>query len=452
MAIVPQKNLFSWENIESSSDLDRLDLVLRWIPDEELMKELERDRGKGRDDYPVRAVWNSILAGIVFQHPSVASLRRELCRNGELRELCGFDPVRGSRGVPPDWVYTRFLKSVFGHSAEIDKMFDRLVEELSVHLPGLGKNLAVDGKAISSAGKPSVKGADGRRETDGNWGAKTYRGEHKDGTVWEKVKWWFGFKLHLLVDADYELPLGFDITRASESDTERMLPLLERLKERHPEILETAEHLCGDKGYDSEENCRVLYDDYGIKPIIDIRHAWKDGENSRPLYPDRADNIVYDQDGSIFCVAQSRDDVRETEIREMAYCGLEKDRGTLKYRCPAAAYDLECPERADCGGSDYGRVVRVPMELDRRLFVPLPRESYKWERIHKKRTAVERVNSRLDVSFGFERHFIRGLKKMKLRVGLALIVMLSMALGSIKEGRKERMRSLVWKVKPPKAA
>ncbi len=74
MAIVPQKNLFSWENIESSSDLDRLDLVLRWLPDEELMKELERDRGKGRDDYPVRWVWNSILAGIVFQHPSIVPL------------------------------------------------------------------------------------------------------------------------------------------------------------------------------------------------------------------------------------------------------------------------------------------------------------------------------------------------------------------------------------------
>ena len=67
MAIVPQKNLFSWEHIESSSDLDRLDLVLSSIPDEELMKELERDRGKGRDDYPVRGVWNTILAGIVFQ-------------------------------------------------------------------------------------------------------------------------------------------------------------------------------------------------------------------------------------------------------------------------------------------------------------------------------------------------------------------------------------------------
>ena len=61
-------------------------------------------------------------------------------------------------------------------------------------------------------------------------------------------------------------------------------------------------------------------------------------------------------------------------------------------------------------------------------------------------TAVERVNSRLDVSFGFELHTIRGRAKMKLRVGIALLVMLAMAVGSIKSGQKETMRSLVKKV------
>ena len=48
-----------------------------------------------------------------------------------------------------------------------------------------------------------------------------------------------------------------------------------------------------------------------------------------------------------------------------------------------------------------------------------------------------------DVSFGFERHFIRGQAKMRLRVGLALVVMLAMALGRVKEKQKEKMRSLV---------
>jgi len=56
---------------------------------------------------------------------------------------------------------------------------------------------------------------------------------------------------------------------------------------------------------------------------------------------------------------------------------------------------------------------------------------------------VERVNSRLDVSFGFEQHFIRGHRKMKLRVGLALMVMLAMALGRVREKQKISIRSLV---------
>ena len=91
MAIIPQKQLFSWTEIENLGDLSRLQLELDYLPDEPLMRRLESQRGKGRDEYPVRAVWNSILAGIVFQHNSIESLRRELKRNDRLRWLCGFD-------------------------------------------------------------------------------------------------------------------------------------------------------------------------------------------------------------------------------------------------------------------------------------------------------------------------------------------------------------------------
>ena len=57
--------------------------------------------------------------------------------------------------------------------------------------------------------------------------------------------------------------------------------------------------------------------------------------------------------------------------------------------------------------------------------------------------AVERVNSRLDTSFHFEVHYIRSQKKMELRVGLAPLVMLALAVGHIQAGEKEKMRSLV---------
>jgi hypothetical protein len=51
---------------------------------------------------------------------------------------------------------------------------------------------------------------------------------------------------------------------------------------------------------------------------------------------------------------------------------------------------------------------RIRMDGDRRRFTPIARPSYKWERLYQKRTSFERVNSRLDVSYGFERHTIRG--------------------------------------------
>jgi len=86
-AIIPQMNLFAWNEIQTLGDLERLRLVLDYMPDEALMRTLERRLSKGRDDDPVRAVWNSILAGTLFQHDTVEKLRRELMRNGQLREM-----------------------------------------------------------------------------------------------------------------------------------------------------------------------------------------------------------------------------------------------------------------------------------------------------------------------------------------------------------------------------
>ena len=65
MANIIQKKLFGWKEIEELGDLERLKLVLKYLPDEELMVEMEKERKKGRDEYPVRAVWNSILAGVI---------------------------------------------------------------------------------------------------------------------------------------------------------------------------------------------------------------------------------------------------------------------------------------------------------------------------------------------------------------------------------------------------
>jgi hypothetical protein len=110
-------------------------------------------------------------------------------------------------------------------------------------------------------------------------------------------------------------------------------------------------------------------------------------------------NVVYNFEGTVSCVCM------KTGIeRPMAYGGFEKDR---------------------------------------RVFTPVARSTYKWERLYDIRTAVERVNSRIDNVFGFERHFIRGQRKMLVRVSLALIVMLAMACGRVKQNKPELLRSLL---------
>lgn len=433
MAIIPQKKLFGWEEIEELGDLERLRLVLEYMPDEELMRQLEKERGNGRDDYPVRAMWNSVLAGIVYQHDNIEKLRRELGRNGQLRQMCGFK----IKNVPPSWVYTRFLKKLIKHKKQIEEIFDDLVEQIKELLPELGKHLAMDSKAISSFAKRQNKNQeeDGRRDTDADYGKKEYRGQNKDGSTWEKIVKWFGYKLHLIVDATYELPIAYKISKASAADITEGHALVEQLNKRHPEIIKEAETLTADKGYDDTKLIKKCWDQYRMKPVIDIRNMWKDGEETHLL--EGKNNVVYNYKGNVYCICP-----QSNKQKEMASGGFEKERNTLKKLCPAIQYGIECPGGEDC---KIKQGIRIPLETDRRIFTPIDRASYKWKREYNKRTSVERVNSRLDVSYGFELHTIRGKGKMELRSGLALCVMLAMAVGRIKEKQEKKIRSLVAK-------
>ncbi len=446
MAIVPQGNLFSWKEIEAASDLVRLEMVLSVIPDEPFMRLLEERRGRGRNDDPVRAMWNALIAGIVFQHRSAASLIRELRRNREMADRCGFDPVKGLEGIPSEDAFGRFLARVVELREHVLAMFEAVVRELARAIPDLGTPLAMDSKALPSFGKP-VKDPkkrarpDGRRDTDGTHGKKEYRGVREDGTMWTKVVTWYGYKVHLVVDSRHEMPLHFSVSDASRHDLPAGRDLMRSYRERLPEVASRAKEMAADRGYDSGEFNAELYDEYGIRPVIQTRRMWKE-EATRALFQSKADTILYDEMGRVSCECPW-----SGEVREMSFSGFEKERKTLKYRCPAAAYDLDCAGRRMCERGHrvgpFGRVVRVPLDLDRRIFTPTARSSYKWTDSYALRTAVERVFSRLDRVFCFEDHTIRGRAKMETRVGLAFLVQVCMALGRIRLGPLEALRSMV---------
>lgn len=435
MAILPQSNLFGWEDVEDLGDLVRLRLVLEYLPDEPLMQALERRRAHGRNEYPVRAVWNSLLAGIVFGHETIESLRRELQRNGQLRQLCGFEPLMGARAVPGSHVYSRFLVSLIEHRGLVKQMHERLVCEYGRLHPDFGQTVAVDGKAISSYAKGERKEhcADRRGEHDARWGVHEYSGTDNAGKAWSTVKRWFGFTVHLMVDAGAELPIDFALTDAARNEMPVARMLVDSVASDYPWLIDRCEYLCGDRGLDDGKLVGELYDTHQIKPIIDIRNCWKDADKTKVV--PNTENVIYDYRGTVQCVCPSNG-----TVRDMAYGGFERDRNTLKYRCPARHYGYWCAGGKRC---PISHSIRIPLSVDRRVFTPLARSSYRWAQVYKRRTSVERVFSRLDVSYGFEHHTMRGLQKIETRLSLVFCIMLAIAVARTREQRPHLARSLL---------
>ena len=236
----------------------------------------------------------------------------------------------------------------------------------------------------------------------------------------------FGYLLHLVVDATYEVPLAFEVTKASRAEQPQAQRLLDQMQDRHPQLLERCHRLSADKGYDDHKPINRLWGQHRIKPIIAIRNCWRDvdaaddnGQVTRVVSGQH--NVIYTCDGDVSCMCP-----HTGEVHRMAYGGFERDRETLKYRCPARYSGITCQRIEQCPVSD---AVRIRLAEDRRVFTPVARSSYRWQDYYDQRSAVERVNSRLAGSFGFERPGIRGLAKMHLRVTMAMTIMLAMALG-----------------------
>ena len=93
-------------------------------------------------------------------------LPRKLSRNAKLREMCGFNPILGANSVPSKSAYNRFITKLVIHEPLVREMFDCLVKDLVVLFPNFGTNLAGDGKAVHSFGKPSKKANGDKRHEE----------------------------------------------------------------------------------------------------------------------------------------------------------------------------------------------------------------------------------------------------------------------------------------------
>jgi len=392
--IIPQYTFADYGEIEILGDLERFRLALHGMDDEALMQKLEVKRYRGRNDYPIRVMWNLIIAMKVFGHRTVGSSRRELAYNSQLRKICGLDDfARRKHIVPPGRVFTGFLKLLADEQAEIDRMFEDTVLELMEKLPEFGKGAAGD-----------------RAERDAKWGVKEHHYNDKNGKAQVKKEYHFGFKTHIICDVKTELPMGYNVLTANSDEKKAMMELLGKLP---CQITNRMDNIMLDRGYDSTEMIRTTKG-LGIIPIVDIRNCWHDGDATKQY---KETDMVYDYRGNVYMVGE------KGEQRRMHYEGYDRQKNCLRY-------------------SYKGKVHRIYISYDERVFLPVARDSKKYSRLYKMRTSVERLNGRLDRDYMFEDHCIRDLKKMKLMVSLTLLTMNAMALGKIEQGTTEHLVAL----------
>jgi hypothetical protein len=226
-------------------------------------------------------------------------------------------------------------------------------------------------------------------DADAKWGHKT------------KEYAFFGYKVHLIVDAKSQLPLDVMVTPGNESDSPYAIPLLKGTKEKHPDY-----HIntnASDAAYDAYENYRFPIEEMGVAPIIALN--WRNGPDALTV-----GDLTLSPDGQYTCLAGF----------QVVYWGKDAQRGRLKFRCPAALGKCQCLFQPLCSPSSYGRTFYLHPDRDYRLVGPIPRGTDLWQEKYNVRTSVERAYSEEKGSHRLANPRVRGLSKIKIHVYLAL--------------------------------
>jgi hypothetical protein len=404
--------------------------------DEEVVTALVKDRGHGRDDYPVLPMWRLIAVQLFLRKGRFSDLLAELRRNAAFADLLGFDEyLPGEYVLPPDYVISRMHVKLQSeeYQARLKRAQEKTVALLCREDPSIGKHTAEDSTDVRTHGHAARHEGDPEKEKpatdpEATWSVKTKRWVDKQGKKREETKSTFGFKACLNVDVRQPVVIEVQTVTGSTSDQDLAAPVLQgAVRILGPGVMETCAE---DKGFDSTENVENAYRNLGVAVIVPVRDV---PEKLQEMPPEDREvglapggNVVRDiYTGEIACYDRSKS--AEPIRREMKHAGFEKDRDTHKFRCPlGASAGTTCSAFSTCSAGPcgkQGRQVRIEMKTDIRRFAPIYPRSKKWHRLYNGRSAVERINSYLKEVLRLEDHCLRGLKAIGLRVLLAAITL-----------------------------
>jgi transposase len=230
----------------------QLESLFNTIPEDRVFKALKCYYA-GRNGYTYRVLWRTYVAMTVLNLPSFAALIRTLQNNPYVAQVCG---ITCAQSIPSKFAYSRFVRKLQTpkNVVLVKNIMRTLTRKCYAAFPDFGKRVAIDAtdmKAWSNGRKKN------RCDTDAGWVVKN------DTNGKRKFVW--GYKMHLMVDTTYEIPITASITKGNTSDLRRATPLLRdarRIFGFHPEYV-----IC-DAAYSSNELRRTIKRQWRAQAII----------------------------------------------------------------------------------------------------------------------------------------------------------------------------------------
>ena len=374
--------------------------ILAAIDDRSLVRRLLAYRPVGRTGYPIRPLFRAHVAGYVLNVGSTNDLIRRLREDAVLRRVCGF----GAR-LPHRTTFNRFFARLANHPGLVEGCFAEVTARLREYLPDLGEHVAVDSSAVTTYGNPHTRR---KGDPEAAWGVKTSSRAKKDG-----IEYHYGYKLHMVADANHGLPLAMILLPANRNDSPELPVVTDKARGLHPWLRPQA--VIADRGYDAKSNFEHVIK-AGAAPVI----------LTRRVPGGRLRGGVYDHQGVPTCVG----------MVPMEYVRSDPERGHL-FRC-AGCHLANRPGHANC----RDEVWEHPSH-NLRLGGAVRMGSAEWEELYAKRQAIERTFKSMKQSLRLNRHCYRGQRKVLLHCLLSALVYQATALAHARAGGMERIRWMV---------
>jgi IS5 family transposase len=365
------------------------------VPFQRLVKTLKAYRWTGRPGYNPEVMFRAVLVGYYKSIGTLAELARYLEDHREIASVCGF---RDKEPTPSRSTLSRFISRLGKHQDLLDECLKIMADGFKDLLPDFGKVVAVDCTSV-----PSYSNPDNEPVSDKEAGWIVRQGS-------ERKQWEFGYRLHLIVDANWELPIAKEVTLAPDNEKKATLPLLQKARDSLSWFRPDA--VIADKAYDKYDHYQTIVKDFDAEPVIKhVKHSEYEltGLPAAPTCPSGLPLI---------------------------YRSWDSKKG-LQYECPEKAGRAICPLVGCCTiKTTWIKPARDYRQFGHRI----ARGSEEWQALYHKRVAIERCNSRLKETRRLAKHQFRGFERISVHATLAVLAMMAVALSKAKIGQFEEVR------------